>query len=118
MNTSPLHQPNSSLPNSADIRIWEFATGQQLFAFKEHTSHVAYAEFSPDGKRVASASDDGTARVWEAATGKEIVVFRDHFGSNHVSRSRFSKDGNRVVSSAHEDGRAIIWNAQTGAVGP
>jgi WD40 repeat protein len=31
----------------------------------QHRTMVYYAEFSPDGRRVVTACDDGTARVWE-----------------------------------------------------
>ena len=38
----------------------------------EHDGKVNSAAFSPDGKRVVTASDDKTARVWDAATGAPI----------------------------------------------
>ena len=31
------------------------------------------AAFSPDGKRIVTASDDKTARLWDAETGKPIA---------------------------------------------
>jgi WD40 repeat protein len=37
-----------------------------------HTDTVENAAFSPDGKRIVSASDDGTLRLWDAATGHPI----------------------------------------------
>src|SRR5258705_9335698 len=37
--------------------------------------HVASAAFSPDGKRVVTASGDQTARLWDAETGKESAVW-------------------------------------------
>ncbi len=36
--------------------------------------------FSPDGKRLASASQDGTVKVWDAATGQEILTLKGHTG--------------------------------------
>ena len=38
----------------------------------KHDSYVYSAQFSPDGQRVVTASDDKTARVWDAATGKAL----------------------------------------------
>ena len=35
-----------------------------------HSEGVSSATFSPDGKRIVTASSDRTARVWDAATGK------------------------------------------------
>src|SRR5271165_6297186 len=37
-----------------------------------HEDAATSAAFSPDGKRIATASDDKTARIWDAATGKPI----------------------------------------------
>ena len=39
---------------------------------------VSSAAFSPDGKRIVTASWDKTARVWDAATGKPIGELRGH----------------------------------------
>ena len=34
--------------------------------------------FSPDGKRLASASADETVKVWDAQTGQELLTFKGH----------------------------------------
>ena len=34
--------------------------------------------FSPDGRTLATGSDDKTARLWEVASGKEIATLRGH----------------------------------------
>jgi WD40 repeat protein len=58
------------------------------------------ASFSPDGARIVTASNDGTARLWDATTGEEIIGLR-HEGS--VSSAPFPPDGARIVT-ASEDG--------------
>jgi WD40 repeat protein len=76
-----------------------------------HGGAVQTAVFSPDGARLVTASEDGTARVWDAATGAPVGVPLQH--EQRVLRASFSPDGTRVVT-ASEDGTARIWDAATG----
>ena len=56
-----------------------------VFALSEHHEHVRleghrpvrYAAFSPDGKRVITASEDKTAHIWDAKTGKHLIELKD-----------------------------------------
>ena len=72
---------------------------------------VPTAAFSPDGRRVVTASGDSTARLWDAETGTEIAVLKAHEGP--VSSAAFSPDGRRVVT-ASDDNTARLWDAETG----
>ena len=67
--------------------------------------------FSPDGTRVATGSDDGSARVFDAATGAEISRL-DHGDS--VTAVAFSPDGTRVATGSG-DHSARVFDAATGA---
>jgi WD40 repeat protein len=48
------------------VRVWDVATGKELRHYEGHTATVAGVAFFPDGKRIASASHDGTAHIWRA----------------------------------------------------
>jgi WD40 repeat protein len=43
-----------------------------------HDGGLWMAVFSPDGRRLATASIDGTARIWDVATGRSLFTFRGH----------------------------------------
>jgi WD40 repeat protein len=77
-----------------------------------HTDLVASVAFSPDGKRLATASDDGMAKVWDAATGRELLTISTNAIRGHHGMA-FSPDGTRLAT-AGEKGVAKVWEAATG----
>ncbi len=100
-----------------DFRSWEWhyvhrLSNASLLTFKGHTDKVFKASFSPDGRRVVTASWDTTARLWDAATGAEVAVLKGH--RSQVNLASFGPDGRRVVT-AGTDGTARVWDAVTGA---
>jgi WD40 repeat protein len=79
---------------------------------KGHDAAVTKAAFSPDGKRIVTASYDGTARVWDAETGREIAPpLKEHY--DVVLSAAFSPDGRRIVTASW-DKTARLWDAETG----
>jgi dipeptidyl aminopeptidase/acylaminoacyl peptidase len=93
------------------VRVWDVATGKQLALLQGHTGPVWSVAFSPDGARLATASNDGTARVWDAATGKPLALLQGHTGQ--LWSVAFSPDGTRLAT-ASSDGTARVWDAASG----
>src|SRR5262249_18801110 len=81
-----------------------------------HRAEVWSLVFSPDGTRLASASDDGTARLWDVATGRPIGGPLRHPGNPRVLSAAFRPDGARIVT-AQETGTGGQLDAGDGACG-
>ncbi len=56
------------------VKLWETLTGQELVAFKAHSSKVVSLSFSPDSKILATGSTDKTVKLWYAATETEVTA--------------------------------------------
>jgi WD40 repeat protein len=98
-------------PTELEGKLAGAAQSTRLYRpLKGHTRTVTSAAFSPDGKRVVTASGDDTARLWDAESGKEIAVLKGHTGP--VSSAAFRPDGKRVVTASFDNAR--LWDAESG----
>jgi WD40 repeat protein len=94
-----------------ELRIWGLANGKALLDLRGHLLTVQSVTFSPDGRTLGSAGDDGTVRLWDAATGQQVSSFAGHKGE--VACVVFSPDGRRLAS-AGVDKTIRIWDVARG----
>lgn len=79
-----------------------------------HSDAVTTVAFSPNGKLIASGSQDHTARIWDASTGQLLrTLSADSLAVSSVS---FSYDGTRLATAATSDSGHMlqVWNVATG----
>ena len=101
---------------AAEVRVTVFNKWTLTATLVARSSHDEYAtvhcvRFSPDGKRIVSASRDKTVKVWDAESGQETLTLKGH--TDGVLSVGFSPDGKRIVSGSH-DKTVKVWDAQTG----
>ncbi len=100
---------NADVDNT--VQIWNALTGSNHLIYRDHFYYVHAVAWSPDGKKIASASADTNVQVWNVTTGRNILTYRGH--SSKVNAVAWSPDGKRIAS-ASDDRTVQIWDATTG----
>lgn len=91
------------------VRIWDASTWQEVRTLGRHAGSINGIAFSPDGRRIATASSDRTVKIHDAKTGDEVSTLRAH--TQFVVGVAFHPDGKRLVS-ASEDGTLRVWDVE------
>ncbi len=94
------------------VKVWDATTGRELHTLNGHTGWVMGVAFSPDGKRLASTSLDGTVRIWSLTPGQEKLAVAAPM-TGYGTRVAYSPNGQEFATNGG-DGTATIWNAATG----
>ncbi|KAK1751399.1 HET-R [Echria macrotheca] len=85
-----------------------------------HQGEVIRVAFSPDGKKLASVSQDGTVKLWSSGSGKCLLTLQGYFPEAGFSEVRcgslaFSApDLLATAVEAYPEPMVRIWNTTTG----
>jgi hypothetical protein len=102
------YEASARAPNPVTEQTLRNTLDQAIVSVKliGHTDFVASARFSPDGRRMVTASYDQTARLWDV-NGQPLATLQGHTGP--VTSAVFNPDGQRIVT-ASDDTTARIWD--------
>lgn len=98
------------------IGLWNTADGQPRGVLKGHAGPVEALAFLDGGRRVASASSDGTVRIWtvpadDQAAVADPLILSGHQGPVHALAVTA---GGAMIATAGEDGVVRSWHAADG----
>ena len=94
-----------------EVDLYDAKTGKLIRTIQGHTEPIGAVAFHPDGKLLATASNDGTVKIWDSADGKEMYSLKGHAGP--VNTVVFSADG-KWLASGGDDKTVKIWEVATG----
>jgi WD40 repeat protein len=100
------------------LLVWDWRNSTQPGILGRHDSMILDIQFSPDGRHLASASEDGMVRVWDATRLAEAQSGRTLWPKSAVRempRIAFSPDSKRLASG---DGfnDVVVLDVETGAL--
>src|SRR5438128_3504436 len=90
-----------------------------------HTGAIRGLAVTPDGKYLASASEDGSVIIWNPVTGRQIEVLRDELGGEATAiacgpmtaTGQSERERRYSFVAGYNDGNARLWRIQIGADG-
>ena len=98
---------NTAAPETyyGTLKIWN-RDGKLLRTCIAHGDWINAIAFSPDGQRIATASDDETVKIWKT----DGTLEKTFYGHNDIVIGlAFSKDGKKIAS-ASQDKTVLLWD--------
>ena len=89
------------------FNLWNINDGSLMASFQGHNHWINSVIFSPEGKFIASASDDKTIKIWDKS-GKAFQTLKGH--NKQVNSISFNPKDPGQLASASDDKTVRVWN--------
>jgi WD40 repeat protein/predicted Ser/Thr protein kinase len=90
-----------------EVIVWDAATGQERLRLQGHAAEVSAVLFTPDGRRLITASADRTVKVWDTHLGLEVMSLRQATGP--IVGLALSRDGGVLVAGGGRSNQHELW---------
>jgi len=99
-------------PNATPPAKQTTVNNTKVLIFTGHLASVNALAWSPDGKLIASASDDTYVQIFDATSGRRKIIYSGH--TEEVAAVAWSPDS-KFIASGGQDTTVQVWNANSGA---
>lgn len=89
--------------------LLEAGRAEPLAVLAGHAARVDDAAFTPDGRRLLTAGQDGTVRVWDSHTGRVAGAFEWPIGK--LTALAVAPDG-LTAAAAGQKGQIVVWDLE------
>ena len=89
------------------LLVWEWQSESYILKQQGHFDTINALAYSPDGRQIVTAADDGKVKVWDTESGFCVVTLSEH--TSGVTACEFAKKAS-VVFTASLDGSVRAWD--------
>lgn len=86
--------------------VWDMKTGKEILNLGGHLENVRSAQFSSDGEKIVTTSNDSTVIIWNAKTGTKLCVLKEDAAADYA---QFTPDNKRIVVYCSND-KISVWD--------
>ena len=91
------------------VKIFEIETAKLTKTLTGHAKKISSVSYTPDGKYLATGSEDSTLKVWDVGSGKCLTTISDIIvGMQGETSIIYSPDG-KVLTTLHKDNTIKLW---------
>ncbi len=93
--------------HASSLVVWDVEANKAIRQLTQPKKHFQDAGFSPDGRILATVSNEETVRYWDARSGKETRTFAWEAGKPKCIA--FAADGMRAAVGT-DKGKIVVWD--------